>query len=399
MSKLTGRAAFAPAAKQSMNTFQNAGKAAARYGIIGGMNGKGMYILGALIALLIAAYLALHIAQLLRITRQSKAYLWGLCAAASISLLALALLSRSLFSGFLAYSLCCFFLVDIVRLLIYWLFKNTALMHVGNTIYLRGLLPLMLALLISAGGYFNAQNRQITTYEVQLSKPLEAPLHIVMLSDMHIGDNVFEEDIAHIVARVNALYADIVLLCGDIFTETTTPALLTAALDAFAGIQAEQGVFYVPGNHEYYDSSVFHVEALSEQLRAAGVVLLVDEALAMPGGYTLIGRQDASRRPQPLSALLAGVDTQKPIILMDHQLHDLEAHAALGVDLQFSGHTHAGQLFPLGQFCELLGIYEMNYGLRKQNGYHCIVSAGVGTLAFPMRVGSPCEIVSVRVQG
>ena len=84
-------------------------------------------------------------------------------------------------------------------------------------------------------------------------------------------------------------------------------------------------------------------------------------------------------------------------MLLDHQPCELEAAQSLGIDLQMSGHTHAGQLFPMNY---LVGITnEYGYGHLEKNGYNLIVSSGYGVWGFPFRFGSRSELVSIKLTG
>src|SRR5690606_702738 len=112
-----------------------------------------------------------------------------------------------------------------------------------------------------------------------------------------------------------------------------------------------------------------------------------------------IGRNDPRLHEGPervkLKELMKGIDTRKPLLLLDHQPIDLGEAQAAGIDLQLSGHTHRGQIFPANLITDR--IYEEDWGLLKKGAYHLIVSCGYGTWGPPLRIGNHPEVVSVIV--
>lgn len=332
----------------------------------------------------------------------SKGITWMLSAILAAALLAAAALFKTVVIGFYVY-LCMFYvLTDLVWLCV-WLFgRERAAMRVWRRIYLGGVLAFAFALLLSVYGYFNAKNPTVTEYELAIEKAGidQDGLRVVMISDLHLGTNMRGQDLPALAGRMQGLAPDVLLLCGDIYEEKTTREDVAYSLQAFAQIDAPLGIYYVPGNHEYDAQriGVLDISELIAAMQGAGITTLRDETVLVDGSFYLIGRDDPSGGQRvPLQTLMADVDPAYPVIVMDHRPLELALGAEAGVDLQFSGHTHAGQLFPAGELAEWFGINEMNYGLRSRGAYHIIVSSGLGTWGFPMRVGSPSEIVVVEI--
>ncbi|HEX3032482.1 MAG TPA: metallophosphoesterase, partial [Bacillota bacterium] len=94
--------------------------------------------------------------------------------------------------------------------------------------------------------------------------------------------------------------------------------------------------------------------------------------------------------------LLTGVDKRLPIILLDHQPAHLEESAANGVDVQLSGHTHRGQLFPINWITR--NVFEVDWGYLRKGGLQVIVSSGFGTWGPPIRIGSRAEVVELTLR-
>ena len=110
----------------------------------------------------------------------------------------------------------------------------------------------------------------------------------------------------------------------------------------------------------------------------------------------IVGRQDYKiKKRKPVEQIINGMNQNKPVILLDHQPRSLEENKKLGIDLMISGHTHAGQVFPMLPLWNLLGINEMNYGYRHDDNFNAIVSSGMGTWGFAMRTSKNCEIVVI----
>jgi hypothetical protein len=254
---------------------------------------------------------------------------------------------------------------------------------------------------VVAGGYVNALNTRLRTFEIAIDKPAGAGLrnlNIAMASDIHLGTIMGSLRLERIVERLNALEPDIVLLPGDIVDESVSRAEEEKMISCLRSIKAPLGVFSVPGNHEYYGG----LEKNLEYLRRGGVRVLQDEAVLVGGAFVLAGRKDptALRYQEsrlPIRGILekSGADPKLPIILLDHQpVRLIEAEEA-GIDLQLSGHTHAGQLFPLNLINKK--IWEQHWGYLKKGTTQYYVSCGVGTWGPPVRTCSIPEIVRIKV--
>lgn len=355
----------------------------------------------ALVAMVAGAfYLWPHFKGLPIFKKMQPGVAWLLSAILAALLLLGTALFQSVVVGFFLY-LCMFCVITDVVFLLLRLFARGKKHTVWKRIYMGGLLPVAAAALVCVLGVLNAKNIVVTEYEVTLNKPMPSAVRIALVSDMHLGTSIHEEDLPGIVDKVNALSPDLILLGGDIYEERTTKEELSASYTAFSHLYAPLGVYFVPGNHEYRAQKDGALDLISmfQNLEAAGITPLKDESVDLTGFY-LIGRDDFdSLTRAKLATLLEDVDQTKPIVVLDHEPLELEEAKGAGVDLQLSGHTHAGQLFPGGLFTELFGIFEYSYGYHKDGKFQIIVSSGIGAWGFPMRVGSPTEIVLVTLKG
>ncbi len=233
------------------------------------------------------------------------------------------------------YLLMAFLLLDIGRLVhlvpATWLKDNAV-----TTIILTGL---MLTTFIAGNIHYHNKQRQ----EINLTtdKPLERPLKIVMLSDMHAGYHNRRDEVGRWVDMVNAEKPDLILIAGDIIDGHARP--LKAQ-----GTTSELKRFNAPavaclGNHEYITGLD---EALS-LLKDTGIRILRDDTVTI-AGVTIAGRDDRSNPGRKsVEQLVQGVDRNNYIILLDHQPYHLEEAEKNGADLQLSGHTCPRWVWPL----------------------------------------------------
>jgi hypothetical protein len=248
-------------------------------------------------------------------------------------------------------------------------------------------------------GYFNARNVRVKTLTLSIPKDAGAwrSLNIVSASDIHLGTVIGRKMLDRIVEKINALNPDIVLLPGDIIDEDPIPAMRQNLGESLKKIKAPLGVYAVTGNHEYYGG----VQAACEYLEAHGIKMLRDTTIKIADSFYLVGRDDREKsritgqRRKSLEELLADVDKSYPIIVLDHQPFGLQKVAESGIDFQISGHTHYGQLWPLGYITNL--IYELSWGYKLIGSTHFYVSSGAGTWGPPMRLGNVPEIVNYRI--
>ena len=225
-----------------------------------------------------------------------------------------------------------------------------------------------------------------------------ATLDIVVASDIHLGTLVGQRRLDKIVDRINSLDPDIILLPGDIVDEDLGPVIKQNLGESLRSLKSRFGVFAITGNHEYIGG----VEEASRYLVDHGVTVLRDRVLRINETVYLVGREDRSmdrfteKTRKPLKDLMAEVDGRFPVILMDHQPFHLEEGENNGVDLQISGHTHHGQLFPLNFITGR--VYELSRGYKRKGNTHIYVSNGVGTWGPPVRLGNRPEIVHIKLR-
>ncbi|HEY3368610.1 MAG TPA: metallophosphoesterase [Symbiobacteriaceae bacterium] len=251
-------------------------------------------------------------------------------------------------------------------------------------------------------GTWNALHPRVTHYDVTIQKPAGAlkNLRILMAADLHLGTIVGQNRLDQMVSTMNGLNPDLILLPGDILDDDSGRIFAEPGVgDGFQRLHAKFGVYAVPGNHEYISG---RNEEAAKLLTASGVAVLTDRYVKIADSFYVAGRDDLSTRQSggrprpPLATVLQGVDRALPVILLDHQPSNLGEALAAGVDLQVSGHTHRGQLFPFQYLTRR--IYEVDWGYLKKGPMNVVVTCGYGTWGPPIRIGNHPEIVVIDVQ-
>lgn len=248
-------------------------------------------------------------------------------------------------------------------------------------------------------GYFNARSPRVKMLELNIPKQVDSvkTLDIAVASDIHLGTIIGRERLNNIVDKINNVHADLVLLPGDIVDEDLAPVINQNLGETLRTIKAKYGVYAVTGNHEYIGG----VEEACKYLMEHGIKVLRDELVNVNGTIVLVGREDRSisqfsgKKRKPLAELMTGVDKRFPIILMDHQPFGLHEAVEQGADVQLSGHTHHGQLWPFNAITN--AVYELSWGYVKKGQTHIYVSSGVGTWGPPVRIGNTPEIIHLRL--
>lgn len=225
---------------------------------------------------------------------------------------------------------------------------------------------------------------------------------IVQLSDLHIGPTLGGDWLSEVVAQVNALQPDLIAITGDIVDGQVHQ--LAPQVAPLAGLSARLGVFAVTGNHEFYTQST---AAWMAHFRQLGIHVLDNEHVTlMPKagqpGIELAGVHDLAYRsgrdfhPQ-FSKAVAGSNPALPLIMLSHQPSSIFNTAPLGIDLQLSGHTHGGQMFPWQFLARLQQPYISGLHRHPGSNAQIYVSSGTGFWGPPMRLGTRAEITEITL--
>jgi predicted MPP superfamily phosphohydrolase len=187
------------------------------------------------------------------------------------------------------------------------------------------------------------------------------------------------------------------LIPGDIIDEDIAPVIHSNVGEKLKSFKAKYGAYAVTGNHEYIGGVHKAKAYLSEQ----NVNLLNDAFELIDDSFYVVGREDltinqfTNHQRKDLHEIVEGADHLKPIILLDHQPFKLENAVNNGIDLQLSGHTHHGQLWPFNYITKM--VFERSWGYLKKGNTHFYVSSGVGGWGPPIRTVNRPEIISITL--
>lgn len=273
-----------------------------------------------------------------------------------------------------------FFLADILSLC--HLLPKTFLKD--NAAGLLAFVLLIAVAMIYGGFRYHHKYREDLT--ITTSK-IEKPLTIVLASDLHVGYHNRKKELARWVDMINAENPDLVLIGGDIIDTSLRPVLKGNYAEEFRRIKAP--VWTVLGNHEYINN----VAQAERFFKDTGIVLLKD-SVAHFAGVDVIGRNDrTAKRRASLSDLATGL--QGFSILLDHQPYNLEEAEQAGIDFQFSGHTHRGQVWPVSWITD--AMYEKSWGHHQRGNTRYYISSGLGIWGPKIRIGTRSEYLVLHL--
>lgn len=302
--------------------------------------------------------------------------------------------------AFLMYFIMFTIIIDILQFIIKKIRKsrNVNLKGTGNSYFY--ILAVFLAIILILYGSIHAQSTKVNHYSVSINKNAGniKKLNVVMVSDIHIGAIINKQRVDKMVTEINKLNPDIIFIAGDTVDSDYQPLVDYDCKSSFLKLKSKYGTYIIPGNHEYFGSNP---EKTLSYYKASGFNLLTDQYVLIDNSFYVVGRDDASSRKisgekrAKLSDVMNGINKNLPVIVLDHQPVDLKEPETEGVDLQLSGHTHAGQMFPANLLVK--AMYEDYWGYKRVNNFNLIVSSGYGTWGPPMRIGTDCEIVNIKI--
>ena len=250
-----------------------------------------------------------------------------------------------------------------------------------------------------AGGFINTKMIAIKKYSIDIKKSAGGlkSLNLAIASDLHLGTINSYEFMYKVGDKLNSMNPDLILLAGDIIDEDLGPVIKYDVGEHLKRLKAKYGVYAVTGNHEYIGGA----DPAVEYLHKYDINVIRDSVVKIDNAFYIVGREDRSSRQfggkqrKELSDIMKEVDKSLPVIMMDHQPFNLEQAAQNGVDLQLSGHTHNGQLWPFNYIVEK--VYELAWGYKVIGNTHYYVSCGVGGWGPPIRTGSRPEIINIKL--
>jgi hypothetical protein len=291
------------------------------------------------------------------------------------------------------------FIIDLYRFTVYLLNRRLrrGLVSFVPSAKISFFIPLALSALIASYGYFEAKDIHTEGLIIKTPKIPEevGKLKIVQVSDIHLGLIVREEKLKRIIKEVKAVNPDMLVSTGDLVDGQSDS--LSGLAELLKEIHPKYGKFAITGNHEF-------IAGLSQSLdftEKAGFTVLRGESLTVSGFINVVGVDDPTGKRYGLfrdvkeKELLSGLSRDKFTLLLKHR--PLVDENALGLfDLQLSGHTHKGQIFPYSLLTKI--YYPAHAGcLNLINNSYLYVNRGAGTWGPPIRFLSPPEVTVIEL--
>ena len=270
----------------------------------------------------------------------------------------------------------------------------------------QGVAALVLTALVLSLGYYNMHQVRATEYTVTTTKSIRPQgYRVALVADVHFEVSLDLEELQKVCQEIERSQPDLLILCGDIVDDGTSPETLGEVFRAFGSVNCPLGVFYVFGNHDRPMDLLpggYTEQTLRESVEAAGISILQDEALPLTVDLTLAGREDRGygdeERRMPVGWLLQDADPDTFILTLDHQPVDYEACALSPTDLVLSGHTHGGQFWPVNLLDRLFGFNDWNYGHTwLDHDTQAIVTSGLAGWRYPIKTAAPAEYVIIQI--
>ncbi len=308
---------------------------------------------------------------------------WGMIMALPIA----SFITHSFVLGVLIHAFAFFIIKDIIVFISHKL--NLRENKIIKKIYAKGLLVILLALILSIYGYYNAYDLRVKSYDIKTIKNLREEAKLMFVSDLHIGTINIDYELDFLVKEVNKEKPDVLVLGGDTFDEYTTKEEMEYTLQKFNEVNTKYGIYMIEGNHDMFSSRT------KELIMHTPITLLEDESILINDNYYLVGRLDIRRnrvnsyKRKEYDELVSNLDKDKPIILLEHEpyIKDLKKEI---IDLQLTGHTHNGQVFPGNLF--------VKYGYYKYGDSKMIVTSGLGEWNIPVRTAGHSEIIIINLR-
>jgi len=301
--------------------------------------------------------------------------------------------------AFMLYGFLFLFLSEIISVIL----RLAGVINTGNIVSFKKwayLFTISASFILITGGFINALIPKVRNYEISIDKPADGlrELKVAAVSDIHLGSIIRRRSMIKLSGILDTISPDLVLLLGDIVDGEIGPVIRGDLLKHFTCPRCRYGLYAITGNHEYIGGAAKTIP----YIEGKGIRILKDEVVEIGNGIQLIGRLDRDSKMfhgterKPLSALMQFTDLSKPAILLDHQPVNLAESEKNGIDLQLSGHTHNGQMWPLNYITRR--IFELSYGYMKKGNTQFIVSSGFGLWGPRVRSGSRSEILVINIR-
>ena len=285
-------------------------------------------------------------------------------------------------------------LVDIV-LVINYLVKIIPISIIKNQTFKKTVFAIILTapfLIVTTGALWHG-NIQINSYQIDIPKKSSDLNHlkIAFAADLHLKGIADKAIVDTFVTKINSLNPDLVLLVGDIIEGDRQDAEMTVLEQTLRKINSKYGVYAAFGNHELHGG----ISKLNFFNNSA-IKILQDTFVQIDKSFYLVGRNDSrSNTRKTIEELFNGMQNDLPIIMLDHRPSDFGNVSSTNVDVQVSGHTHNGQLFPINYITS--NIYDLSWGHKKIKNTHFFVTSGLQAWGPAVKTAGTSEIMVIDI--
>ncbi len=282
-----------------------------------------------------------------------------------------------------------------ILLLINWPLKIVRVEMLRSTRFkiagLSAILFLSVALVIA--GIINFNTIRTSEYHIQIPRKSSKIVHlkIAFTADFHLQEGTNVHFVERFVKTIATINPDLMIFGGDIVEGDREDENMALLENLLTGIHTKYGVFTVLGNHEYYGG-----QDKGSFFDKAGMKVLCDTIMTIDSSFNLGGRYDSHfGTRKTIGNLMKSVTDSLPVILVDHRPTEFDQVSKTAVDIQLSGHTHDGQMFPINLITRK--VYELSWGYLKKGNTHFFVTSGIRLWGPPVRTSGKSEIMVIEI--
>jgi predicted MPP superfamily phosphohydrolase len=242
-------------------------------------------------------------------------------------------------------------------------------------------------------GIINFNSIRISEYNISVPARSSKIKHlkIAFAADFHLMESTPVKFVEKFSEKIKEINPDLMIFGGDIVEGDREDENMMVFEKLLSDIRTKYGVYGVLGNHEYYGG-----EDKGSFFDKAGIKILCDTILMIDTSFYLAGRYDSHfRSRKPVDQLLVNIPDSLPLVLIDHRPTEIDKVSKTNADVQLSGHTHNGQMFPINLITG--NVYELSWGYRKTGNTHFFVTSGIRLWGPPVRTTGKSEIMVIKI--
>jgi uncharacterized protein len=273
-----------------------------------------------------------------------------------------------------------------------------------TALFVTVIVSMLFSAIMLVNGTLINNNPVISMYSITIPKKSSSlnSLKVISISDLHLKEMTSTNFLKKLAKTIRLSNPDIIVLPGDILEtyRILDNEKLKGFIEILKDIKPEYGMYAVKGNHDYPGD----VEARTDFYSRLGITMMVDTLIESNNKFCLIGLDyRGNNEKRPIDSLLKFKTEDLPILLLDHAPYCLEEAYRNKIDVQFSGHTHFGQIWPLNYVTG--AVYDIDWGYKKIDSTHIFVSCGVQDallpgrqdFSVPVRIGSVSEVMEINI--